>query len=75
MSNIVKVSLKANGKHYLEIVDNKRKKNRWYTFTGKRYDLPIQGLAEGSYFVRAYNDELNEICEHRIMVSYYLVVK
>ncbi len=56
-----KVLLNSTGKHFLEVVDTKKKKKRWYAFTGKKYILPSQDMAKGLYSVRAFDKDMNTI--------------
>jgi uncharacterized repeat protein (TIGR03803 family) len=59
-SNYTIIAVNTDGKHTLEVDDITGRKIKEIEFTGKQYNLPAQGLAQGMYFVRVF-DETNTL--------------
>ena len=63
------VALNTDGTYYLEVDDLTGRKLRWIEFTGTQYQLRVENLAKGIYFIRAFGSDMNVIGTSKIVVQ------
>ena len=63
-----KITLNTEGKHFLEIVDTKKKRKRWLVFTGKSYKLPHEDFSKGRYTLFAFDKDMKAIGRAQIVM-------
>ena len=57
------------GKHYIEVDDITGRKIESMECGGKQYELNRNGLAQGIYFIRAYDEGMNYTVTAKIIVE------
>ncbi len=59
----------TDGTHYLELDDVTGRKIESIECTGKQYELNRNGLAQGIYFIRAYNEGMKYVATAKVVVQ------
>ncbi len=68
-TTITSVVFNTDGTHYLELDDITGRRIENIVCTGKQYELSRNGLAQGIYFVRAYDEGMKYVATAKVVVQ------